>query len=89
MSIQSFSCKETEQLFLTGKSSKFSNIRNVAERKLIQLDSAPSINFMMAPPGNELKEYAGFWHVRINDQWRLKFKWSESGPYEVIISDPH
>jgi proteic killer suppression protein len=41
----------------------------VAERKLAQLDAAPSINFMKAPPGNDLKEYDGAWHVRINGQW--------------------
>ncbi len=31
----------------------------------------------------------GAWHVRINDQWRLTFKWGESGPYDVLIEDPH
>ena len=36
-----------------------------------------------------LKEYDGAWHVRINDQWRLTFKWGESGPYDVLIEDPH
>ena len=43
----------------------------------------------LAPPGNDLKEYDGAWHVRINDQWRLSFKWGESGPYDVLIEDPH
>ncbi|MBS0445564.1 MAG: type II toxin-antitoxin system RelE/ParE family toxin [Proteobacteria bacterium] len=42
------------------------------------LDAAPSLNFMKAPPGNDLKEYGGAWHVRINDQWRLTFKWGEN-----------
>ena len=89
MPIQSFSCPDTEALFTTGKSAKFANIRNVAERKLTQLDAAPSVQFMKAPPGNDLKEYAGAWHVRINDQWRLSFKWGDSGPYDVLIEDPH
>jgi proteic killer suppression protein len=44
---------------------------------------------MKAPPGNDLKEYDGAWHVRINDQWRLIFKWGENGPYDVKIADPH
>ncbi|SFV11243.1 2OG-Fe(II) oxygenase [Pseudoduganella namucuonensis] len=47
--------------------------------------SSPSVNFMKAPPGNDLKEYNGAWHVRINDQWRLSFKWGENGPYDDIV----
>lgn len=89
MSIQSFASVETEILFTTGKSRRFANIVRVAERKLAQLDAAPSLNFMKAPPGNDLKEYDGAWHVRINDQWRLTFKWGPSGPYDVVIEDPH
>jgi proteic killer suppression protein len=38
---------------------------------------------------NDLKEYDGAWHVRINDQWRLTFKWGASGPFDVLIEDPH
>ena len=60
-----------------------------AELKLAQLDAAPSLNFMKVPPGNDMKEYDGAWHVRINDQWRLTFKWGENGPYDVLIEDPH
>ena len=75
MPIQSFACADTEGLFTTGKSRRFVNIKSVAERKLAQLDAAPSVSFMKAPPGNDLKEYDSAWHVRINDQWRLTFKW--------------
>lgn len=89
MAIKSFFCPDTQALFETGKSARFANIRKVAERKLAQLDAAPSLNFMKAPPGNDLKEYDGAWHVRINDQWRLVFKWGASGPYDVFIDDPH
>jgi toxin HigB-1 len=89
MAIQGFSCTDTQALFETGKSARFSNIRKVAERKLAQLDAAPSLNFMKAPPGNDLKEYGGAWHVRINDQWRLTFKWGGNGPFDVQIEDPH
>jgi proteic killer suppression protein len=89
MAIQSFSCPDTQALFVTGKSARFANIGQVAERKLTQLDAAPSLSFMRSPPGNDLKEYRGCWHVRINDQWRLTFKWGDSGPYEVLIEDPH
>ncbi|MBS0342813.1 MAG: type II toxin-antitoxin system RelE/ParE family toxin [Proteobacteria bacterium] len=89
MAIQSFSCADTEQLFTTGKNARFSNIRDVATRKLTQLDAAPSLVFMKSPPGNDLKFYDDTWHVRINQQWRLIFKWGDFGPYEVRIDDPH
>ena len=89
MAIQSFSCADTQALFETGKSARFVNIKKVAERKLAQLDAAPSLNFMKAPPGNDLKAYDGAWHLRINNQWRLVFKWGASGPFEVLIDDPH
>lgn len=89
MPIQSFACPDTQALFTTGRSRQFVNIKNVAERKLAQLDAAPSVNFMKAPPDNDLKEYDGVWHVRINDRWRLTFKWGDSGPYEVLIEDRH
>jgi proteic killer suppression protein len=89
MSIQSFSCADTRSFFETGKNAKFANIKSTAERKLAQLDAAPSLNFMKAPPGNDLKEYDGAWHVRINDQFRLIFKWGDAGPYDVLIDDPH
>ena len=89
MPIQSFACTDTEELFTTGKNARFANIKKVAERKLTMLHAAPSVNFMKSPPGNDLKEYDGAWHVRINDQWRLTFKWGDSGPYDVLIEDPH
>ena len=89
MSIQSFSCPDTEELFTTGKSARFANIRRVAERKLTQLACAPTVEFMRAPPGNDLKWYDEAWHVRINGQWRLTFKWGDNGPFNVLIEDPH
>jgi proteic killer suppression protein len=89
MSIQTFACRDTQELFTTGRSSRFANIKKVAERKLAQLDVAPTLAFMKAPPGNDLKEYDGAWHVRINDQWRLTFKWGTHGPFDVVIEDPH
>ena len=89
MAIQSFSDADTETLYTTGKCKGFANIAGVATRKLAQLDAAPSLNFMKSPPGNDLKEYEGALHVRINQQWRLTFKWGEAGPYDVLIEDPH
>lgn len=89
MAIQSFSCVNTQALFEAGKCARFVSIKKVAERNLAQLDAAPSLNFIKAPPGNDLKEYDGAWQVQINGQWRLTFKWSESGPFDVLIEDPH
>ena len=71
MAIQSFACTDTLTLLTTGRCTRFAKIKKVAERKLAQLDAAPSLMFMKAPPGNDLKEYDGAWHVRINDQWRI------------------
>lgn len=89
MAIRSFSCADTQQLFTTGKCARFVNIRDVAIRKLTVLDAAPTLNFMRTPPGNDLKAYDDSWHVRINQQWRLTFKWGDEGPYDVKIEDPH
>ena len=89
MAIRSFSDAATEELFRTGRSKRFANIATAAARKLTQLDAAPTLNFMRLPPGNDLKEYDGAWHVRINQQWRLRFKWDELGPYDVEVCDPH
>jgi proteic killer suppression protein len=87
--IQSFACPDTQQLFTQGKSARFANIRDVAVRKLTQLDAATTLGFMRMPLGNDLKFYQDAWHVRINQQWRLIFKWGEAGPYDVLIDDPH
>ncbi len=89
MAIQSFSSADTEQLFTKGRCARLANIKDVAIRKLTQLDAAPSLGFMKMPPGNDLKFYDDAWHVRINQQWRLSFKWGETGPYDVLIEDPH
>ncbi|WP_213956718.1 MULTISPECIES: type II toxin-antitoxin system RelE/ParE family toxin [unclassified Variovorax] len=89
MSIQSFDCPDTEALFRSGRCARFANIAKVATRKLQMLDSATTIGFMRMPPGNDLKEYGGVWHVRINDQWRLTFSWGDAGPAKVRIEDPH
>ena len=78
MATQSFACANTQALFTVGRCPRFANIKKVAERKLAKLDAAPSLVFMKGPPGNDLKEYDGAWHVRINGEWRLSFKWGLS-----------
>lgn len=93
MSIQSFNCRDTEQLFTAGKNRKFSNIKAVAERKLQMLDSAATLDFLKSPPGNRLEalsgDRVGQHSIRINDQWRVCFVWTGEGPKSVEIVDYH
>ena len=85
--IQSFICKDTEALFTTGKARKFVNFKSVAERKLQQLDSAVTIEFLKSPPGNCLEvlvgDRLGQHSIRINRQWRICFRWTPQGPESV------
>ncbi len=91
--IQSFRCKETRALFEGKHVRCFRSIASVAERKLAQLDAAQTLDFLCAPPGNRLEilkgKRDGQHSIRINDQWRICFIWSESGPLDVEIIDYH
>jgi toxin HigB-1 len=91
--IVSFDCAETEELFTQGRSKKFANFRSVAERKLQQLDSAATLEFLVSPPGNHLealtKDRAGQHSIRVNKQWRICFVWTDKGPANVEIVDYH
>lgn len=91
--IKSFRCVETRRLFETGRSKRFGSISKVATRKLAQLDAAETLEFLQAPPGNRLEalkgDRAGQHSVRINDQWRLCFRWTKTGPEDVEIVDYH
>ncbi|EKT4464051.1 MULTISPECIES: type II toxin-antitoxin system RelE/ParE family toxin [Pseudomonas] len=91
--IQSFSCADTEALFTTGKTRRCSDIKSVAERKLAMLDAATALRDLRSPPGNRLEslsgDRAGQHSIRVNDQWRLCFTWTEHGPINVEIVDYH
>lgn len=93
MAIVSFKCQETQRLFTSGKSRRFSNIQSAAERKLAQLDAAATLVFLRSPPGNRLEllggDRQGQYSIRINDQWRVCFVWAEKGVAEVEIVDYH
>lgn len=93
MAILSFACPETQRLFTTGKTRRFAAIQNVAERKLAQLDAAVTLEFLRSPPGNRLEllsgDRKGQHSIRINDQWRLCFVWTDKGPAHVEIVDYH
>src|SRR3546814_6506803 len=85
--IANFRCKDTQCLFETGKSRRFANSAHVAQRKLAQLDAAQTLEFLRSPPGNRLEalrgERIGQYSIRINDQFRLCFRWRDDGPVDV------
>lgn len=91
--IRSFRCADTRALFETGKSKRFSNIANVATRKLAQLEAAQTLEFLRSPPGNRLEPLAGErkgqYSIRVNDQYRLCFRWGPEGPADVELVDYH
>ena len=91
--IKSFCCSDTQALFEIGKSRRFSGIANVAVRKLPQLDAAQTLEFLRSPPGNRLEALQGNraeqYSIRVNDQFRLCFRWTEAGPEDVEIVDYH
>lgn len=96
--IVSFGNKGTEDVF-DGVDSKEArkicpkDIIAVARRKLDQLNGAISVNDMRIPPGNRLEalkaDRAGYYSIRINDQYRICFGWSEAGAIDVEIVDYH
>jgi proteic killer suppression protein len=91
--IQSFKCKDALALYEGKSPRRFKEFLAVAERKLSQLDAAQTLEFMKAPPGNHLEamkgDRKGQHNVRINDQWRICFVWTSTGPVDVEIVDYH
>ena len=91
--IRSFRCRDTRRFFETGKSRRFAIIANVAARKLAMLDAAHTLDFLRSPPGNRLEvlrgDRKGQYSIRINDQYRVCFGWTDQGPLDVEIVDYH
>jgi proteic killer suppression protein len=96
MAIQGFASDSIGKFFLDGavpKRAGWSGVARVAARKLDMLDYAGQLRDLASPPGNHLEalkgDMAGFHSIRINDQWRVVFRWEDSGPCEVDIADYH
>ena len=96
MAIQSFSDGDTKKFFLTGQLGKrvgWASIGRIARRKLDMIHYAARLDDLKAPPGNRLESLSGdlkgFHSIRINEQWRIVFRWTGAGPNEVRITDYH
>lgn len=91
--IRSFACRHTEALYRGGSPSRFRAIQAVAERKLQMLDIARRIDDLRVPPGNRLEplkgDRQGCWSIRVNDQWRLCFRFEDGNAFDVEIVDYH
>jgi proteic killer suppression protein len=91
--IGSFRCKDTQGLFDDIPSRRFRAIQRVARRKLETLGAATSLADLKVPPGNRLEalkgERRGQHSIRINDQWRLCFRWKDGNAFDVEIGDYH
>jgi len=91
--IRSFGDKRTEALFRDEFIRQFQGIARPAKRKLEAVNAADRLEDLMVPPSNRLEKLKGtlrdFHSIRINDQWRVIFKWINGEPYEVQIVDYH
>ncbi len=92
--IRTFADPETEQFFATGKSKRLPPaIRQRAAMRLTQLHAATRIEDLRLPPSNRLEmlkgNRGGQWSIRVNDQWRLCFRYENGDAFEVEIADYH
>ena len=92
--IKSFRSPEAEKIFRREYVRKLPHdIQRTALRKLWMIDAAPDLISLRVPPGNRLEALAGNrtgqHSIRINDQWRICFVWTDAGPMQVEIVDYH
>ena len=92
--IKSFGDSATERIWRGTRSRKLPNqIQHIARRKLRMINNAANINDLRIPPANRLEKLKGdlknYHSIRINEQWRIVFRWRSSDAYEVKIMDYH
>lgn len=94
MVIRTFRCRETEGIFNLHRSRRLpGDMQQVALRKLRMLNRAQSVEDLRIPPANRLEKLSGNrsgqWSIRVNDQWRICFRWSGGDAFDVEIVDYH
>ena len=91
--IKSFRCKDTERLARGYRVQRFVAFERVAQRKLAQLSAAATLDFLRVPPGNRLEalkgDRKGQYSIRINDQWRICFRFEDGNAFDAEIVDYH
>lgn len=92
--IISFGSKETEKIWYGQRVSKISlNVQEIGRRKLRMVNNAVDLADLRIPPANRLEKLSGdlknYYSIRINDQWRVIFKWASRNATEVEILDYH
>ncbi|MCX6304130.1 MAG: type II toxin-antitoxin system RelE/ParE family toxin [Bacteroidetes bacterium] len=92
--IKSFNSKETEKIWKGSRSTKLPNeLQDIARRKLRMLNNSADLKDLTIPPSNRLEKLHGthkeFHSIRINDQWRILFKWINGHAFNVEIVDYH
>ncbi|HMO19396.1 MAG TPA: type II toxin-antitoxin system RelE/ParE family toxin [Candidatus Melainabacteria bacterium] len=91
--IKTFACGDTQRLFSRDRVRRFQSIETTALIKLNMLNAATTLNDLLIPPGNRLEslkgDRKGQHSIRINQQWRICFVWSDGNAYSVEIVDYH
>lgn len=91
--IRSFADRETEKVFHHRHSRRYAAFERIALRRLRQIQSVSSVEELLEPPGNRLEKLkgnrTGQWSLRINDQYRICFRWRDGDAFEVEIVDYH
>jgi proteic killer suppression protein len=92
--LQSFSDEDSTRVWLRERVRKFHpEVQRAALRKLVLLDAAETLADLRIPPGNRLERLGGDRRgqhsIRVNDQWRVCFRWTKAGPEDVSITDYH
>ena len=96
MAIQGFASDAIGTFFLEGvipKRAGWAGVAGIATRKLDMLDYAEQLSDLASPPGNRLEALKGdmieYHSIRVNDRWRIVFRWEDAGPIDVDIVDYH